>query len=93
MRFTSIVFRLGAFGGYSRPDDSSISFGASEANERCRTIVREYFVINGDASIGDNMVDGTKGCHRGRCAKEVDLIVPARDVATDEFDARDRQHK
>ena len=33
------------------------------------------------------MIDGPRGCHRGGCAEEIDLIVPVRDVAADEFNA------
>lgn len=51
------------------------------------TIVREDFIIDGDAGIGDNMIDFSGTCHGGRCAEEVDLIIPVRDVAADEFDA------
>jgi hypothetical protein len=33
------------------------------------------------------MIDGTRRYHGGRCAEEIDLIVPIRDIAANEFDA------
>ena len=91
-RFTSTVLRLGGFEGYSGPDGSGISFDGDMVNEGCCTVVREYFVIDGNSSIGDNMIDGARGCHRGRCAEEIDLVVPVHNVAADEFDAYNRQY-
>lgn len=66
---------------------SGISFDRDTLGEWYCTIVREYFVIDGNASICDNVIDGTKWCHGGRYAEEIDLVVPVRDVASDEFDA------
>lgn len=33
------------------------------------------------------MIDGTRGCHGGRCVEEIDLVVPICNVTVDELDA------
>jgi hypothetical protein len=85
-------FEIGRLGRVLRTYWTDISFEGDTPTERSCTVVGEYFIIDGDASIGNNMIDGARRCHGGRCAEEIDLIIPVSNVAADEFDTFDRQY-